>query len=413
MGKYETLNEEKAAQYAKSVSGIFSSDAKLISKEIGDGNINWVFHIKDELTGKSIIFKQALPHVRVVESWPLTLDRSRIEAEAMKLQDSICPGMVPKVYFNDQDMALLMVEDLSRLEIMRFELMKMRKYPNFPKQIAKFLSRTIFYTSDIALDPLKKKEQVKKFSNPELCKIVEDLVFTDPFFDAPSNNINPELLSTVREFWKKKDLNLEVTKLKEIYMSKAQSLIHGDLHTGSIFIGQDELKAFDAEFSFYGPAGYDIGLVIANLLLNYASWEGRDDIPGEVKKDYREYLLDTIDELYYEFEKQFGEVWDKDARKEFAKIEGYKEYYLSTLFKESVGFAGCEVLRRVFGLAHVPDLDMIQDLRQRARAQQMALVIGEKMVMLRNKLFSIRDLTGLVRELAYQNMGCDDIFKNA
>lgn len=52
------------------------------------------------------------------------------------------------------------------------------------------------------------------------------------------------------------------------FMTRAQSLIHGDLHTGSIFINEESTKVFDPEFCFYGPMGYDIGNVIANMILH-------------------------------------------------------------------------------------------------------------------------------------------------
>jgi 5-methylthioribose kinase len=400
MSEYRALTEQQAVEYARGVPGLFEKDAELVSREIGDGNLNLVFHIIDKKHGKSTIFKQALPHLRVIgESWPLTIDRSRIEAEALKLQDSICPGMVPKVYFNDETLALSMVEDLSYLKIMRFELMKMRKFPLFPEQIGRFLARTLFYTTDWHLDPIKKKELVKKFINPELCKITEDLVLTDPYFDAPTNDISPEILDFIRsEWWKKDALRLEVTRLKEGFMQKAQSLLHGDLHTGSIFIDEKELRVFDTEFSFYGPAGFDIGAVIANLMLNYASWSGRDDVTAAEIADYRAYLLDTIAGVYTHFERSFSEAWDKDARPEFRDVKGYKEAVMREIFEDTMGYAGCKNNRRIIGFAHVADIQSIQDLKRRAAAQMLALSIGEAVIMNRRKLTDIHGLVSLIKD---------------
>lgn len=400
MGGYKPLTEREAVDYAIKKLAIFPGDAKLKSKEIGDGNLNLVFQIVDEASGKSVIFKQALPHLRVVgESWPLTIDRSRIEAEAMTLQKMICPDMVPEIYYNDRDLALSMIEDLSYLKIMRFELIKMKRFPRFPKQMGEFLAKTLFYTSDLAMDPLEKKKLVMKFMNPELCKITEDLVFTDPYFNAKSNNINPELMDYIKEFWGKTDLILEVAKLKEIFMMKAQSLLHGDLHTGSVFIGPDEMKVFDSEFSFYGPAGFDIGAVIGNLILNYASFEGRNDVHFKKVADYRNYLLSTIENIFQEFNKQFSELWEKDTRDEYKRIKGYKEYYMSSLLEESLAFGGCKTIRRVIGLAHVADLDQISDLKERAKAQKLALKLGENMIMNRKGIARIEDFTDMVRNM--------------
>lgn len=68
-------------------------------------------------------------------------------------------------------------------------------------------------------------------------------------------------------------LHFEVALLRHAFLTKAQSLLHGDLHTGSIFITKESTKVIDPEFAYYGPMGFDIGAVIANLLLNYAGQE--------------------------------------------------------------------------------------------------------------------------------------------
>ncbi|MFW1466589.1 hypothetical protein ACEV75_24670, partial [Vibrio parahaemolyticus] len=39
--------------------------------EVGDGNLNLVFIVKDA-AGNGVVVKQSLPHVRVDPSWPLT-----------------------------------------------------------------------------------------------------------------------------------------------------------------------------------------------------------------------------------------------------------------------------------------------------------------------------------------------------
>ena len=34
-------------------------------------------------------------------------------------------------------------------------------------------------------------------------------------------------------------------------MTNAQALLHGDLHTGSVFVRDDSTKVIDPEFAFY------------------------------------------------------------------------------------------------------------------------------------------------------------------
>ncbi|POZ92985.1 S-methyl-5-thioribose kinase [Petrotoga halophila] len=402
MGNYKPLTKREAIEYVKQVQGIFSDNADLECEEIGDGNLNLVFHICDKNSDQSIIIKQALDHVRIVESWPLTKERVRFEYKAMDIQDKLTNGMVPKVYKFDEELALIVMEDLSDMTVMRKGLIAGEKYPHFADQISTFLSKTIFYTSDLYLDPKEKKEKVKEFINPELCKITEDLVFTDPYYDAETNNINPELRPYLEnEFWKKAELHKEVTILKEKFMTKAQSLIHGDLHTGSIFINQEAIKVFDAEFAFYGPSGFDIGAVIGNLILNYASWTGKK-VSREFKNDYRNYLLETIKNIWNEFEMKFRSFWDKHAHEVIKAVDGYQDAYLTQLLQDSIGMGGCKTMRRCIGLAHVEDLDGIEDLKKRAEAQIFALKIGEAMVIRRKKLNSIEDFIKIVQKITNQ-----------
>lgn len=398
MSEYKPMSNETIAKYIKELKlSLFNENTKLTAKEIGDGNLNLVFRVKDENSGKSVIVKQALPYLRIAgEGWKLTLDRNRIEAEAMMEQDKACPNSVPKVYHYDNVYSLFVVEDLGNMDMLRKGLMNMKKYPNFPKQIGEFLAKNLFYTSDLGLGTIEKKKKVSRFINPELCDITERLVLTDPYINAESNYINPYIMEDAKKLWERKEVRLETTKLKNIFITKAEALLHGDLHTGSIFITEDSMKVFDTEFAFYGPYSYDIGLLFANFILNYSSWEGRNDKSKDEIKEYRKYILNSIEEIWDEFEKCFRKVWDEAGKEISTKVEDYKDYYINNLIHETIGFSACEVMRRVLGMAHVPDLDSIENLEHRARAQRLALNIGQVMLLKRNEINVIKELTEII-----------------
>jgi len=405
MGRYRALTEAEAVEYVRKIPGLFTEGARLVSKEIGDGNLNLVFRIQEEgPSGKSVIIKQALPYARVVgESWPLTLDRARIESEAIRLEDQLCPGSVPKIYHYDQDLALTVMEDLSSYQVLRKGLIERRRYPHFARHIGRFLARTLFLTSDLALDPQEKKRRVAKFINPELCKITEDLVFTDPYYDAPTNSFNPLLRETIQAIWQNDALKLEVAKLKEKFLTQAQALIHGDLHTGSIMVTEEDTRVIDAEFAFYGPMGFDVGAVIANLLLNYAAQEVRIEDAGE-RERIQQYLLDTIEELWHVFAQEFKALWEKEGKEHFAAVPGYVDDYLLRVLQDAAGFAGCKMIRRVIGLAPVADLETIEDDFQRARAERLALAIGQALILERAKVQEIGDLISRVLSAKAQEL---------
>ena len=150
--------------YARKLRDLFAKMLSWFAREIGDGNLNLVFHITDKVSGKSIIMKQALTYARVVgESWPLTLDRARIESQALILQHAICPGLVPIVYHYDRILALTVMEDLSNCLICVKDWLPEQHYPHFARHIGTFLARTLYLTSDFALPAQVKKKKAAQF----------------------------------------------------------------------------------------------------------------------------------------------------------------------------------------------------------------------------------------------------------
>lgn len=390
MSAYHPLNETEAIAIARELEGLFQPGAQLNCREIGDGNLNLVFHITDPASGASVILKQALPYAKVVgESWPLTLDRARIESEALILEGELAPGLVPKVYRYDSELALTIMEDLSDHVIMRQGLMNGTRYPLFAGDISTFLARTLFFTSDLGRNQQAKKLLARSFANPELCKITEDLIFDDPYRDADTNNFPAAIRDEAEALWNDGELHLEVALLREKFLTRAQALLHGDLHTGSIFITPESTKVIDPEFAYFGPMGFDIGAVLANLLLNYAAREGWDKSDAE-RDDYRTYLLQTIADIWTQFEAKFIALWNEHGVDRLANAApGYQANYMGRLLQDAIGFAGCKMVRRVVGLAHVADIDKLADDAARERAQRLALAIGKSLIKLNRSAATI------------------------
>lgn len=394
---YHPLTEAEAIAYARGIAGVFPANAELSSREIGDGNLNLVFHISDKATGKSLILKQALPYAKVVgESWPLSLDRARIESEALQIEGSLAPDLVPAVYKYDAELALTVMEDLSDHIIMRRGLIEGNRYPLFAEHISRFIAHTLFFTSDLGMNQQDKKVRLGHFINPDLCKITEDLIFDDPYTDSPNNNIHELIREDAKALWSDTELHLEVALLREKFLTHAQALLHGDLHTGSIFITPSSTKVIDPEFAYYGPMGFDIGAVFANLLLNFAGQEGwiQDDAK---RADFRAYLLQTIKDIWEQFAERFSALWDEHLVDRLAKTPGYKESYMKRLLQDTIGFTGAKMVRRVVGLAHVADIDKIEDGQTRACAERKALAIGTALIKLNRRAGSIDELLAIAK----------------
>ncbi|OAB34353.1 S-methyl-5-thioribose kinase [Paenibacillus macquariensis subsp. defensor] len=398
MSTYHPFNNDEAIAYVKEIPNFFSPESNLVCREIGDGNLNLVFHISDQDTAKSIIVKQALPYAKVVgESWPLSLDRARIEREALQIQHQLSHGHVPIVYAYDEELALTVMEDLSDHVIMRQGLIKGDQYPLFAEHIGEFLANTLFYTSDLALNPVDKKEQSKKFINPDLCKITEDLIFEDPYHISDNNNYPVTIEDEAQSLRDNLDLHLEVALLREKFLTQSQALLHGDLHTGSIFVTQTSTKVIDPEFAYYGPMGFDIGAVIANLILNYVAQPGWNDSELAVQEKEAQLLL-TVGNVWNKFESSFRALWNKDVQDLMARTPGYQDLYIARVLQDTVGFAGCKIIRRIVGLAHVADIDTIVSEELKETAQRKALAIGKQLILNHRHISSIEELLRIVQD---------------
>ncbi|VTR46198.1 Methylthioribose kinase [Serratia fonticola] len=211
-----------------------------------------------------------------------------------------------------------------------------------------------------------------------MCQITEDLFFSDPYQDHERNQFDEALLPQVLALRDDAALKLAVAGLKHRFLSKAEALLHGDIHSGSIFVAEGKLKAIDAEFGFYGPIGFDIGTALGNLLLNYCGLPGlfgpRDAAAG------REQRLQDVRELWLIFADRFLALCHQHSRDATLALPGYAEQFLQQVWADAVGYCGTELIRRTIGLAHVADLDSITDAEMRAECQRNALNLGRALI---------------------------------
>lgn len=385
---YEPLTKQTVITYLKKV-GLLEESEDIKVEEVGDGNLNYVFKVHST-NGTRLIVKQALPYAKVVgESWPLTLKRAQIEANALKKHGQFVPNLVPEVFHVDDQLAVTVMEDLSHLTIARTGLVEGAYYPKLAPELATYLAQTLYNTSDFALHPFDKKNLQVAFSNPELCKITEDLIFTDPYYDVDTNNFEQELSEVVRNIWANDALKLEVAQIKYSFLTEGEALLHGDLHTGSVFASEHEIKVIDPEFAFYGPIGFDVGQVIANILFQAFVREGQA----------QQQILQDAQFVWNDFTEKFSQLWYQKNEQQHASVPGYLEVFLQKVLRDTFGFAGTELIRRTIGLAHVADLDSIADETIRIETKKKVLRVGELFIINREKWTSIEQAVASIEKV--------------
>ncbi len=411
---YHALDTNTVIDYVRTrpaLSDIFAPDVKLTAREVGDGNLNLVFLVEnaDDPTN-SVVLKQALPYLRVVgESWPLTKERVRYETQALRKYNEVAPGLVPEVYDYNEEMSTLVMEFLRSHEIMRKPLVERKRFPKFADHISTFLVNSLFFSSDLYLSGVEKKQLEATFTNEHLRKLQEDFVYTNPFKESEENNWNPLLDDLVQETRSNAELKIALAEAKHHYTTHAEALIHADLHTGSIMVNEEDTRVIDPEFAFFGPMSYDIAAVLQNLVLNLLSHYAHTPDKTE-RASYQKYLRATIRDIWTKFAEKFDATWAANNKGEavpndYWDFSGgeqafaqYRRRYISRLLRETALHGGAKFLRRMMGIVSVWDISSIEDPELRAIAERAAIRIGTRWALERNDFFSIDDLLAVVQE---------------
>ncbi len=423
---YRQLKEELVLDYIKNLELMqkrFSSFDHISINEVGDGNLNYVYIVTNKLNPEeTVILKQAVPYLRVVgESWPLDIERMEFEVMALRQEYEFCPRMVPEIYFADSEMSLVIMQNLNKHTIMRGEMNKGKKFPKMPDHISTFLARMLFKSSDWGMagktdkwpyhDSAEKKKMVKKFINKDLCNLTEKFIFSYPLCDSDTNSYTTGLTKEdLAEIQEDNELKVKAALLKYKFMNNAEVLLHGDLHTGSIMVNEEETYVIDPEFAFYGPAGFDVGLLLGNMFLAYIAHSYRQVELGNDPYEYRKWVLEAIEEIWDGFSLKYDKLWqEKESEDNYPMWDypGGKEAFrmlrdaeILRIFREAVGIAGSVMIRRTLGLAKVSDIAEIEDTEIRSSLDRLALKTGKQFILKADSLNSIQEVLSIAKEIS-------------
>jgi 5-methylthioribose kinase len=131
--------------------------------------------------------------------------------------------------------------------------------------------------------------------------------------------------------------------------------------------------------------------VIANLLMAYLASAGHEKSPGG-RRVFEVWLLETIENVWNEFSHEFLELWRTEGHGDAypltlfpgaagaARLEAERQAYMARLFADTVGFAAAKIIRRILGLAHNADFELIEDAKQRAVCEARSLRLARAMM---------------------------------
>lgn len=403
---YRILDRESAVDYLFAIPAVkeILGDGSVRVDEIGDGNLNYVYRVVSELDeSKSVILKQAVPYLRLAgEGWPLGRDRMTYEIRALQTYNELVPEFVPTLFHADEEMSTMVMQCLDDHIILRHGMIDGVTYPSVGEHTGSFLAKTLFGTSVYGMESEPRRNLMDRFLlNAELCKLTEDFIFTFPYMTHDSNYSNP-----ATEQWADENLRnnaeykLDVLEFKNLFMTKADALLHADLHTGSLMVNQSESFVIDMEFAYFGPFGFDVGKIISNFVLAATShiYRSEDD-------HYQNWVLDQIPVIWNTFETEFLGLWTNSAGGAMtidglltpAEHEAMRSAFMVDLLVETIGFAACSMARRTLGIAGVADIRDIEDVDLRSKLEIANLTLSMELMARRRDLTTIDQLVDHVK----------------
>ena len=268
---------------------------------------------------------------------------------------------MPVQYNFDADAAVIAMEDLREAHVLRDTLIAGTVDTAIAEQVGRFMGIVHSRTYINNIDNATAQHYRQQFANTTMQSITADYVFTFPFTEHETNFWTLGLEPDVQRLKTDTDFLRQAEHLKRIFLTAQHGVTHGDLHTGSVLVQNDTAKVIDAEFAFYGPVGFDLGLYWANYFLSYFSHQDTLRVQSALKA-------------------AVVQVWETYTAEFTMADAGLKSEILGNIFRDAVGFTGLEMLRRLIGAAHVRDIEGIVDLSRKLSVERAALQFGTTLV---------------------------------
>ena len=242
--------------------GLFGQEEARV-EPAGDGNINWVRRVSTPIGGESWIVKQARPALERFPEYQVTTERIVFEARYYQV---VAPfdheGICPRVIHFDEAQRVLVLEDLGNAERLDAALARGADAEAVAAALGGFLGAVHAGTADSDLAP--------QFTNNAMRRLHGDHIFALPL--APNDfPLSPAVRAEADALRAQPQLVAIAAELYERYLAPGTALVHADVQAGNVLLTPKRPKLLDAEIAHMGDPAFDLGTLVAHLLLPSAA----------------------------------------------------------------------------------------------------------------------------------------------
>ena len=325
----DSNNTAELEGYLKGQNWLTDQETLVSATKPGEGNMNYALRIQTS-AGRSFIIKQARAYVEKYPSIAAPTERAVIEGNFYRKIQAVpqLRAFMPQLIGTDAENSILAVEDLGQANDYTYLYQ-----PNQRIETTEVADLARYATE---LHRAFADGPNAAFANHAMRALNHEHIFNYPFRDDTGfdlNTVQDGLRAVALPYQQDAALRQVVQDLGKIYLQDGRHLLHGDFYFGSFLKTKGSIKIIDPEFCFYGPAEFDLGVLIAHLKMAHQT--------NEII-----YALKT----HYE------------------TPAGFSEALLNQ-------FTGVEIMRRLIGLAQLPlQLDLEQ--KKELLAQARGLILG-------------------------------------
>ncbi|RRQ50878.1 hypothetical protein DZC72_08070 [Maribacter algicola] len=287
----------------------------------GEGNMNVV--VKINTNQRSFILKQSREYVQKYQDIPAPIERIAVEqAFYIAVSNKELQAHFPRILGYDKDAHLLYMEDLGDCKDMTF----LYHQRNVDQRQLNTLVEVLY--------KIHSSKAPKDFpDNMEMRQLNHQHIFVFPFMENNGfslDTIQKGLQDLAAPYKRHSKLKGIIAGLGNRYLSKGNTLLHGDYYPGSWMSKNEEIYVLDPEFGFLGFPEFDLGVMSAHLIM--ATHDAT--------------FVDSLSKTYP----------GKHDKRLMAQI------------------AGVEITRRIIGLAQLP-------LERSLKEKESLLAMAEKLMM--------------------------------
>lgn len=274
----------------------------------GEGNMNYTLRVTTPL--RTLIVKQSRGYVEKYPTIAAPADRAVMEGRFYQKTQAVpmLAERMPELLGMDEENNILVLEDLGVSSDYTFLYQPGRRLDEADAlTLTGYLSALHSQFRTSTPDPA--------FANREMRALNHEHIFVYPFLEDNGfdlNTVQPGLQEAAMPYKRDTGLKRRVAQLGQAYLADGNTLLHGDYYPGSWLQTADGVKVIDPEFCFYGPAEFDLGVMVAHLMMA--------EQPSAI-----------LDAVLNSYEKPAG--FDETLRQRFT---------------------GVEIMRRLIGLAQLP-----------------------------------------------------------